>query len=71
MYAYMNDLVKEMRKVNPSWNMSELLRMIIQYFFMAHMMGEIKKPFLDVKNDFMDFLKDSETTAENVAKNDN
>lgn len=68
MYDYMNDLVKEMRMINPSWNMSELLRMIIQYFFMAHMMGELKKPFIEIKKDFMQYLHDTETNEDLTAK---
>jgi len=55
MYDYIYDLVLEMRKSNDRWNISEFLRMIISYFLMAHMMGEIRKPFWQVKDEFIKY----------------
>ena len=53
LYSYIFDLVIEMKKHDERWNISEFLRMIISYFLMAQMMGDINKPFWQVKKEFM------------------
>jgi hypothetical protein len=55
MYSYINELVIEMKKLDSRWTISEFLRMIISYFLMAHMLGELKKPFYEVKREFTEW----------------
>jgi len=64
MDSYLKDLTNEMKALNPDWNKSELIRCIIQYFMMAQMMGQISKPFEQVKKDFNEFLSTTQPSHE-------
>jgi hypothetical protein len=55
MYNYIRDLVTEMRKHDQRWNISEFLRMVIGYFLMAYILGELKKPYWKIREEFVNY----------------
>jgi 16S rRNA U516 pseudouridylate synthase RsuA-like enzyme len=52
----MYNFLKEICKQN-GIEMSELLRSIIQYFFIAYTLGELKKPLSQLRKEFNEWLK--------------
>lgn len=57
LYNYLKRLTNEMRKYDERWTLSEFIRMVLSYFLMAHMLGELKKPFWQIKKEFLDYAK--------------
>jgi hypothetical protein len=57
MYNFLGQIVKEMNQTNNSnLTRGDLLRLIIEYFFMAYSLGDFKKPLPELRKEFKDWL---------------
>lgn len=56
LYKFMNSVVIELKKYDSNFSMSDLVRNIIYYFFMAYTLGEWNKTLPELRKEFKDFI---------------
>jgi cell shape-determining protein MreC len=57
LYNFLNDLSKELKEFDKNYTLSELVRNVLEYFFISYSLGELKKPLPQLRKEFNKWLK--------------